>query len=117
MKPMKKESDDRISNAMKKYLIGKELRERLQKAEDNYVHALEVGDTEYVESHKLNSKGKIAAALGEECHLSATTVISYSNYADALEQVRKKNDKLVQQILSGETYMTYTELKNLADVL
>ena len=114
---MKRVKDENLSTAMKKYLIGKELKQRLQKAEDEYVHALEIGDTEYVESHKLNSKGRIAAALGEECHLSAATVISYSNYADALEQVRQKNEKLVQQILSGETYMTHAELKKMAEVL
>lgn len=114
---MKKDSYERISNAMKKYLIGKELKARLEQAEAEYVHALEVGDTEYVESHKLNSKGKIAAALGEECHLSASTVISYGNYSDALEQVREKNEKLVQQILSGKTHMTYKDLKHLLSAL
>ncbi len=114
---MKKTSDEKISNAMKKYLIGNELKARLQKAEDDYIRALEIGDTEYVENHKLNSKGKIAAALGEECHLSASTVISYGNYADALEQIREKNEKLVQQVLSGQTHMTYKDLKHILKAL
>ncbi len=102
---------------MKKYLIGKELRNRQKEAEDVYINALERGDADYIEKHKLNSKGKIAANLGEECHLSASTVIGYGNYADALEQVKEKNDKLVQQILSGNTHMTYTDLKHLLKAL
>lgn len=114
---MKKTSDEKLSHAMQKYLIGKELMDRLKKAEEEYVHALEVGNIEYVDSHKLNSKGKIAAALGEECHLSSYTVISYGKYAEALEQVKQKNEKLVQQILQGETNMTYKDLKQLLNVL
>lgn len=114
---MKKTNDERLSHAMRKYLIGKELMNRMKKAEEDYVHALEAGDTEYVDSHKLNSKGRIASALGEECHLSASTVISYGRYAEALEQVKDKNEKLVQQILSGETNMTYRDLKQLINVL
>ena len=114
---MKKVNDDGLSSAMRKYLIGKELKSRLQKAEEDYVHALEIGDSEYVDSHKLNRKGQIAAALGEECHLSASTVIGYGKYSEALEQVREKNEALVQQILAGETRMTYEELRNVVDVL
>ena len=91
---------------MRKYLIGKELINRVNKAEEDYIHAVETGDEEYIKSHKLSSKGRIAAALSGECHLSATTVISYGRYAQALEKVKERNEKLVQQILSGETYMT-----------
>lgn len=114
---MKKASDERLSNAMKKYLIGKELMNRMKQAEEDYVRAVEQADSDYIKSHKLNSKGRIAAALGTECHLSAATVISYGRYAEALERVKEKNEKLVAQILSGETYMTYEELKKIADVL
>ncbi len=114
---MKKPHEEKISSAMKKYLIGKELKDRLREAEEVYIAALERGDAEYIEKHKLNSKGKIAAILGEECHLSASTVIGYGNYADALEQIKEKNEKLVQQILSGNTRMTYTDLKHLIKVL
>ena len=114
---MKKANDEKLSNAMKKYLIGRELMSRINKAEDDYVQAVEAEDSDYIKSHKLNSKGKIAASLGEECHLSASTVMNYGRYTEALEKVREKNEKLVQQILSGETYMTYEELKKIADVL
>ncbi|MCR5598256.1 MAG: hypothetical protein K6G19_08775 [Lachnospiraceae bacterium] len=114
---MKKVNDEKLSNAMRKYLIGKELMNRMQKAEADYVQAVEAEDSDYIKNHKLNSKGKIAAALGEECHLSASTVISYGRYTEALERVKEKNEKLVQQILSGETYMTYEELKKISDVL
>lgn len=114
---MKKVNDERLSSAMKKYLIGKELKSRMEKAEADYVHALEIGDEEYVRTHKLNSKGKIAEKLAEECHLSASSVIAYCNYAEALEQIKEKNEVLVQQILSGETHMTYKDLKNILNAL
>ncbi len=114
---MKKFSDERISDAMKKYLIGKELKLRLQQAEADYVHAVEIGDHDYTKNHRLCSKGKIAAALGAECHLSANTVINYGNYSDTIEKLRVKNEKLVQQILSGQTNMTYKDLLNLLNTL
>lgn len=114
---MKKMNDKTISDAMKKYLIGKELRSRIEKAEEAYIKALHNEDEEYLKNHKLNSKGAIAKKLGEECHLSATTVINYGNYSDVLEQVKEKNELLVKQILAGETHMTYKDLKKMIEVL
>ncbi len=114
---MRNEISERISPAMIKYLLGKELRERLKKAEDDYIHAVEIEDEEYIKNHKFNSKIMIAEGLGKECHLSSTTLLSYESYAGAIEKVREKNEKLAQQVLAGDTSMTYRDLMNVLDAL
>ncbi len=114
---MRNEISERISPAMIKYLLGKELRERLKKAEEDYIHAVEVEDEEYIKSHKFNSKMQIAECLGKECHLSSTTLFAYESYAKAIEKVKEKNEKLAKQVLAGETNMTYRDLMNVLDVL
>ena len=114
---MKNEISKNLSPALKKYLVGKELISRLKKAEEDYIHALEIGDQEYIKTHKLDSKGKIADRFGRECHLSGATVVSYAEYAEVLDKIKEKNEKLVQQLLSGETNMSYRDLKKILDVL
>ena len=114
---MRNDNSVKLSSAMKKYLLGKELRERLQKAEEEYIHAAEIGDEEFLKKHKLSSKGEIAEGLGKECHVSKATIISYITYAETIEQVKKKNEKLVQQVLSGETRMSCRDLRKMLDVL
>lgn len=114
---MRNDNSVKLSSAMKKYLLGKELRERLQKAEEDYMHAVEVGDEDFLSKHKLNNKVEIAEGLGKECHLSKTTIISYVTFAEIIEQVKEKNEKLVQQVLSGETRMSCRDLRKMLDVL
>ena len=114
---MKNELNEKISSAMIKYLLGKELRERIRKTEEAYIHAVEIGDEEYLKNHKLPSKTEMAESLGKECHLSTPTLLSYQCFTEAIEKVRKKNDKLIQQVLAGETNMTYRDLMNVLDAL
>ena len=114
---MKNEFNEKISSAMIKYLLGKELRDRIKKTEEAYIRALDIGDEEYLKKHKLASKTETAESLGKECHLSAPTLFSYQCFAEAVEKVREKNDKLIQQILAGDTNMTYRDLMNVLDAL
>ena len=114
---MKKDKKEKLSLAMRKYLVGKEFLNRFKKAEDDYIHAADVGDEEYLRTHKLAYKSEIAEDLAKECHLSVKTVLQYAEYAEVLEQVKEKNEKLVQQVLAGDTKMTCQNLRKLLDVL
>ena len=115
--PMKNENKEKLSLAMRKYLVGKELLTRLKKAEGDYIRAADVGDVAYLNTHKMPNKSEIADGLGKECHLSGKTVLLYADYAEVLEQVKERNEKLVQQVLAGETLMTYRDLRSLLEVL
>ena len=111
---MKKE---KLSLAMRKYLVGKELLNRLKVAENDYIRAADIGDEDYLKTHKMPNKSDIADGFGKECHLSGKTMLLYAEYAEVLEQVKAKNEKLVQQVLAGETLMTYRDLKSLVEIL
>ncbi len=108
-----------ISEETRKYLIGKRYESEKMVGNHNARGAnqhikKESGSPKVSHTQKKGSHSKTAYRLGDEYHISHTTVNKYGTYARALDKLTKKDVNIVPKILSGQVKISHDHVLELS---
>lgn len=100
-----------ISEETRKYLIGKKYEAEKVIGARNIT-----GNNQYkLSSAKVSSvSNKTAHRIGDEYHISHNTVYKYGTYANAMDNISKKDKDIAQKILSGEMRISHENVLELS---
>ena len=111
-----------ISNETRKFLIGMQYEtEKIISSRKNPNGINQYCDTDDLSPDDLKSKEgdsesahKTAQRIAEDNHLSAATVLKYSIYTRALEEIGSKEPELVPKILSGRYKISHNNIVDMS---
>ena len=90
---------DNLSAEYRKYLIGQKYQYTIMKSEDN---------------KQSDSKYRIAAVMGHDFYISAGTVMKYSSFSSAVNEIFEQDTEFAQRLLLGKTRISHENILELS---
>lgn len=109
-----------ITDETRKYLIGKRYESEKYvgslniEGKNQFSSSTEVRPEMWGEPPEGTTRCKTARRLGEEYHLSHSTIEKYGTYTRAIDTLTEKDRELVPRILSGQTKISYENVIELS---
>ncbi len=109
-----------ISEETRKYLIGKRYEaekivglRKCGRGANQYTYEY-IGDDEEIDEKASVVKYKTAQRLGQEYHVSPSTVKKYGRYSRALDRIQEKESDIVPGILSGQIKISHENVMEMS---
>ncbi len=109
-----------ISEETRKYLIGKRYESEKvvgvlnTNGKNQHTTSDEVAPEMWAQPAVRGNVKRTSGKIGDEYHLSHSTVEKYGSYSRAIDTLAKKNEELVPKILSGQTKVSHDNVVELS---